>query len=326
MRIFISYAKEDSDLADRLAFSLRSSGHAVFVDKDDLPPGQSHDERIRKAIRSSGLFIFIATNNSIREGRYTLTEVKIARQKWRTPHKRVVTVIPSKMDETELPSFLKGATFLKIHGDTVAETSLFVEMHYGRPSLVDAAIYMLPLGIIVGLLASVVRWWNIPLVDLGNSNHVTAGLAIRGVLLACIVGFAVWKWNGKSVFQYVASVCIAAVIGSLPAFNFFAQLIDKGGPVPKESGWVTVPPLSMALAFGADSVVLGLAAFLGTGLFVNRLLRLDVLALLIGASGGVSLILAAMQINLISGIVLHQTLIFVAISAVLAQSISRPIE
>jgi len=43
MKIFLSYASEDKAIAEQIAFSLRSRGHLVFLDRDDLPPGQSYD-------------------------------------------------------------------------------------------------------------------------------------------------------------------------------------------------------------------------------------------------------------------------------------------
>ena len=49
MKIFLSYASEQKDHAERIAFSLRQRVHVVFLDRDDLPPGSSYDDKIEKA-------------------------------------------------------------------------------------------------------------------------------------------------------------------------------------------------------------------------------------------------------------------------------------
>jgi hypothetical protein len=72
--IFISYASEHRALAERIAFSLRGRGFRVFLDKDDLPPGGSYDDRIHGAIASSSALVFLVSPESVTPGRYTLTE------------------------------------------------------------------------------------------------------------------------------------------------------------------------------------------------------------------------------------------------------------
>jgi hypothetical protein len=58
MKIFLAHASEDRNIADSVAFSLRARGHIVFLDRDDLPPGASYDQRIERAISGSDIFSF----------------------------------------------------------------------------------------------------------------------------------------------------------------------------------------------------------------------------------------------------------------------------
>ena len=59
MRAFISYASEQRDIAERLALGLRNEGNRAFFDRDALPAGGSFDDRIRRAIQRSHLFVFL---------------------------------------------------------------------------------------------------------------------------------------------------------------------------------------------------------------------------------------------------------------------------
>jgi TIR domain len=80
LQIFLSYAAENKDIAEPIAFSLRARGHKVFFDRDDLPPGGEYDKRIQKAVERSALFVFLLSPAAIGKGRFTLTELEFARR------------------------------------------------------------------------------------------------------------------------------------------------------------------------------------------------------------------------------------------------------
>lgn len=123
MRIFISYAKEQRDIAESIALALRSKRHTVFFDRDDLPAGLGYDDLIRKAINRSQLLIFIISPESIAAGRYTLTELAFARRRWPSPHGRVlpVRIRPTPMEN--IPPYLKAVTILEPSGNTATEVA-----------------------------------------------------------------------------------------------------------------------------------------------------------------------------------------------------------
>jgi hypothetical protein len=91
MDIFLSYASEDKATAESITFSLRDRGHTVFLDRDHPTAGESFDQQIERAVNESDIFIFLISPDSIAEGRYTLTELKFARHKWRSPNNRVLS-------------------------------------------------------------------------------------------------------------------------------------------------------------------------------------------------------------------------------------------
>ena len=134
MEIFLSYASEDKATAESITFSLRDRGHTVFLDRDDLPAGESFDHQIERAVNESDIFIFLISPDSVTEGRYTLTELKFARHKWRSPNNRVLPVMARKTPLEQVPTYLKAITILEPTGNVAAETSAAVDEMRPRSS------------------------------------------------------------------------------------------------------------------------------------------------------------------------------------------------
>src|SRR5580700_3189753 len=55
--VFLSYASEDSEAAQRIATALAASGVEVWFDKSELRGGDAWDQRIRKQIGTCALFV-----------------------------------------------------------------------------------------------------------------------------------------------------------------------------------------------------------------------------------------------------------------------------
>jgi TIR domain len=123
MKIFLSHVSQDRSAAEAIAFSLRERGHKVFLDRDDLPVGQGFDERIERAVKQSEIFIFLISPDSVTAGRYTLTELLFARQKWPSPSGHVLPVRVRTTRREQIPSYLKAVTILEPQGNVAAEAS-----------------------------------------------------------------------------------------------------------------------------------------------------------------------------------------------------------
>jgi SH3-like domain-containing protein len=127
MRVFLCHANQDKSAAESIAFSLRARGHEVFLDRDDLPPGGSFDQRIERAVKRSDVFVFLISPDSVAEGRYTLTELTFARHKWPDPNEHVLPVMARKTPLEQVPAYLKAVTILEPSGSISAETSAAVD-------------------------------------------------------------------------------------------------------------------------------------------------------------------------------------------------------
>ncbi len=113
MKVFLSYSREDENLAKQIYLTLRDQGQSVFFDRNDLPEGEEYHNRIRSAIERSHLFIFLAAPSALDAGSYTLTELEIAEKSCR----RILPVLLPGATIADLPPVLKNVTVLQPGGD-----------------------------------------------------------------------------------------------------------------------------------------------------------------------------------------------------------------
>src|ERR1700757_3537247 len=75
--VFLSYASQDAEAAQRICEALRSAGVEVWFDRSELRGGDAWDTMIRTQIRTCGFFVPVisATTNSRDEGYF--------RREWR---------------------------------------------------------------------------------------------------------------------------------------------------------------------------------------------------------------------------------------------------
>ncbi len=126
-RIFLSYPSELRDDADTLNLSLTGRGHTVFFDKDSLPKGDTYEQQIERAVKRSTLIIFLVSPNAFEQGRYTLTELQIARRQWPSPGGRVLPVVVRPTQMADIPTYLKAVTVLEPSGSVSAEVASTVD-------------------------------------------------------------------------------------------------------------------------------------------------------------------------------------------------------
>ena len=121
MKVFLSYASEQSAVAHDIALALRGEDHEVFLDRSKLEEGDAYHEQIREAVRSSDLFVFLISPQAVSEGRYTLTELKFAEEAWPAPARRVLPVMIVPTSSQQLPPLLRSVVALRPSGNVAAE-------------------------------------------------------------------------------------------------------------------------------------------------------------------------------------------------------------
>lgn len=133
MDIFISYASEQRAIAEEIALALREEGHEPFFDRSELPDGDAYNARIREAISDSDLLVFLVSPEAVSAGRYTLTELRFAEDKWRSPAGRVLPVMVRPTDSALMPAYLRAVVVLRPAGSASAEVVAAVE-RLSRPA------------------------------------------------------------------------------------------------------------------------------------------------------------------------------------------------
>lgn len=78
-RVFISYAREDYAVANRVYQDLKSLGAEPWLDRESLLPGQKWGTEIRKAIRNADYFIALLSNTSLGKRGYVQKEFREAK-------------------------------------------------------------------------------------------------------------------------------------------------------------------------------------------------------------------------------------------------------
>jgi tetratricopeptide (TPR) repeat protein len=183
--VFLSYSSAQSEAATRIELSLKGEGHAVFRDRSALPPGESFDAQIRAAIEDSDLFIFLISRESVSEGRYTLTELKFAEQKWGHPAGHVLPVLTEPIPKDAIPEFLRAVTMLQPRGDVAAEVTAEVDrmiMPWWRWFLRPQGLALL---VLVALLVAGSVWQGLSwYLDRRGQTRQAAALLKQGQLQA----------------------------------------------------------------------------------------------------------------------------------------------
>ncbi|MHC4742422.1 MAG: toll/interleukin-1 receptor domain-containing protein, partial [Planctomycetota bacterium] len=126
MRLFVSFASEDREIAEQIALALRVS-HEVFFDRDTLPAGGDFNTQIRDYIAKSDVLIFLISPESVRSGSYALSELKFARKRWSSPKGHVLPVMVRNTPIEDVPNYLKAVNILEPEGNIAAEVAAAVE-------------------------------------------------------------------------------------------------------------------------------------------------------------------------------------------------------
>ncbi|NJM35655.1 MAG: toll/interleukin-1 receptor domain-containing protein [Rhodomicrobium sp.] len=208
MRIFLSYASENKGAAEPIAFSLRNRGHHVFFDRDDLPDGDSYDDRIQTAIDQSDLFIFLITPDAVAQGRFTMTELKFARHRWRDPGGRVLPVVLTPTPMADIPSYLKAVTLLEPHGNVAAEVAFAAERLRGNETAINTASKWGLAGIAAAALASLM-----PVINTDASFAPMFGVAFEAGIIFAALFCAIYFRLGETDWRKLGLIAMAVCIG-----------------------------------------------------------------------------------------------------------------
>jgi TolB-like protein/lipoprotein NlpI len=120
--VFLSYASQDAQPAQRICDALRASGIEVFLDQSELRGGDAWDQKIRREIQDCALFIpVISANTAARHEGYFRLEWDLADQRTHMIARSRVFVVPVCLDATtevaaDVPESFKRVQWTRLPG------------------------------------------------------------------------------------------------------------------------------------------------------------------------------------------------------------------
>jgi TolB-like protein len=113
--VFLSYAREDTAAASRIAEALRSHGVEVWFDQNELRGGDAWDQKIRKQIDACALFIPIVSRHTEERGKgYFRLEWKLAVEQTHLLLEGVPFIVPVVVDDTPDSAAAVPAEFRRV--------------------------------------------------------------------------------------------------------------------------------------------------------------------------------------------------------------------
>jgi TolB-like protein len=101
LSVFLSYASQDAEGAQKIGAALRAVGIDVFLDQSELRGGDVWDQKIRHEINDCALFIpIISTNTASRHEGYFRLEWDLADQRTHRMARNRVFIVPVCLDST----------------------------------------------------------------------------------------------------------------------------------------------------------------------------------------------------------------------------------
>ena len=119
--VFLSYAREDTDAARRIADALRASGVEVWFDQSELRGGDTWDSKIKTQIRECALFLaVISANTQARREGYFRREWNLAVERTLDMAHGTPFLLPVVVDDTRESAALVPEQFMRVQWTRLA--------------------------------------------------------------------------------------------------------------------------------------------------------------------------------------------------------------
>lgn len=99
LKIFLSYAKEDVNIASRLYHDLKQAGMIPWMDCEDILPGQNWRTTIRQVIHDCSFFLALLSSKSVSKKGFVQKELKIALEILEEFPESDIFIIPVRIDD-----------------------------------------------------------------------------------------------------------------------------------------------------------------------------------------------------------------------------------
>ncbi|MHB8744405.1 MAG: toll/interleukin-1 receptor domain-containing protein [Sulfuricaulis sp.] len=121
--VFIVYARDDLEVARRLAHRMKDVGLSPWLDVDELVPGQVWKKTVLKALEESSVAVILVSKNH-EKGGFVREEMNAAMKLLQSNEANVVPIVPVRIDDSPVPEQLAQIQWVDLREDG-AEEKLF---------------------------------------------------------------------------------------------------------------------------------------------------------------------------------------------------------
>jgi TIR domain-containing protein len=121
LRLFLSYASEDLEQAQEVADTLSRSRHDVWLDIQQLLPGQDWDLEVRQAIGRAEAIVVLVSPRSVSKVGYIQKEIRLALDAADERPEGAVFIVPIRIDGATMPDRLSRLHYVDLHSDDWSE-------------------------------------------------------------------------------------------------------------------------------------------------------------------------------------------------------------
>jgi hypothetical protein len=107
LQIFLLYARGDKEAVRRLYQRIVREGAKVWLDQENILPGQDWQYEIRKAICDSDLVIVCLSRQFNKQGGYRHEELRIALKKAGSLSEGGTFIVPVRLENCDMPEALR---------------------------------------------------------------------------------------------------------------------------------------------------------------------------------------------------------------------------
>ena len=120
LRVFLCHSSGDKPVVRKLHQQLLADGFQPWLDEVDILAGQDWDLEIKKAVRSSDVFVVTLSQSSVDKVGYVQREIKMVLDLAEEQPEGAIFIIPLKLEDCKVPERLKRWQWVDYYTDPEA--------------------------------------------------------------------------------------------------------------------------------------------------------------------------------------------------------------
>jgi hypothetical protein len=116
-RVFLIYAREDLEIAKKLAGELRERGFRPWLDVEEVIPGQVWQKAVVRGLEESAAALVLVSKNLEKKG-FVQKELEVALETLQEREKDLSPVLPVRVDDSQVPERLAHVQWVNLFEDS----------------------------------------------------------------------------------------------------------------------------------------------------------------------------------------------------------------